>query len=204
MGRGQIQALASLFYADGPNDVAPLGYNEPEARAGLPASPLAPPAHVVGFGFEAPNGGASDRTPVGGVYDRLVAAGRSQGGVVGKFVLIIIVWVVAICLFTGILLTGAVAWFKHGGHPIILAVILGVDRARRLGHHRRSQGERRRLTGVATGARRRRPTPPTDTPPAPGPSSKGGTMKIPEVLEGRRVAAAWRSWPCLRRSPSPE
>ena len=44
----------------------------------------------------------------------------------GKFVLIIIVWVVAICLFTGILLTGAVAWFKHGGHPVILALILGV------------------------------------------------------------------------------
>ena len=51
VGRGQIQALASLFYADGPNDVAPPGYNEPEARAGLPASPLAPPARVVGFGF---------------------------------------------------------------------------------------------------------------------------------------------------------
>ncbi len=44
----------------------------------------------------------------------------------GKFVLITIVWVVAICLFTGILLTGVVAWFKHGGHPIILALILGV------------------------------------------------------------------------------
>ena len=51
VGRGQIQALASLFYPDGPNDVAPPGYNEPEARAGLPTSPLAPPAHVVGFGF---------------------------------------------------------------------------------------------------------------------------------------------------------
>ncbi len=44
----------------------------------------------------------------------------------GRFVLIIIVWVVAICLFTGILLTGVVAWFKHGGHPIILALIIGV------------------------------------------------------------------------------
>ena len=51
VGRGQIQALASLFYADGPNDVAPIGYNEPEARAGLPASPLAPPARLAGFGF---------------------------------------------------------------------------------------------------------------------------------------------------------
>jgi len=52
VGRGQIQALASLFYPDGPNDVAPLGYNEPEARAGLPASPLAPPARPAGFGFD--------------------------------------------------------------------------------------------------------------------------------------------------------
>ena len=44
IGREQIQALASLFYADAPNDVAPGGYNAPAARAGLPASPLAPPA----------------------------------------------------------------------------------------------------------------------------------------------------------------
>ena len=51
VGRGQIQALASLFYAGGPNDVAPIGYNEPEARTGLPASPLAPPARLAGFGF---------------------------------------------------------------------------------------------------------------------------------------------------------
>ncbi len=51
VGRGQIQALASLFYADGPNDVAPMGFNEPAARAGLPASPLAPPIGAAGFGF---------------------------------------------------------------------------------------------------------------------------------------------------------
>ena len=51
VGRAQIQALASLFYPDGPNDVAPMGYNAPEARAGLPASPLSPPARVAGFGF---------------------------------------------------------------------------------------------------------------------------------------------------------
>jgi L-alanine-DL-glutamate epimerase-like enolase superfamily enzyme len=36
VGRSQIQELASLFYADGPNDVAPMGYNEPA---------------VVGFGL---------------------------------------------------------------------------------------------------------------------------------------------------------
>ena len=42
----------------------------------------------------------------------------------GKTVLLIIVWVVAICVFTGILLTGMVKWFQHGGHPIILALII--------------------------------------------------------------------------------
>lgn len=39
-GRGQIQYLASLFHAEGSNDVAPGGYNEPEPRPGLPESPL--------------------------------------------------------------------------------------------------------------------------------------------------------------------
>jgi hypothetical protein len=51
VGRGQIQALASLFYPDGPNDVAPPGYNETEPRAGLPRSPLVPPATPIGFSF---------------------------------------------------------------------------------------------------------------------------------------------------------
>jgi len=40
VGRDQVQAIASLFYADGPNDVAPGGYNDPEVREGLPTSPL--------------------------------------------------------------------------------------------------------------------------------------------------------------------
>jgi hypothetical protein len=39
-GRDQIQLLASLFHADGPNDVAPSGYNVREPVAGLPAGPL--------------------------------------------------------------------------------------------------------------------------------------------------------------------
>ena len=39
-GRLQIQRLASLFYADGPNDVAPSAYNEGGPRPGLPRSPL--------------------------------------------------------------------------------------------------------------------------------------------------------------------
>ena len=41
-GRLQIQALASLFYPDGPNDVAPADYNLGSPRAGLPRSPLPP------------------------------------------------------------------------------------------------------------------------------------------------------------------
>ena len=48
-GRGQIQYLASLFHPDGPNDVAPRAYNDPEPRAGLPASPLEPAPEPVGF-----------------------------------------------------------------------------------------------------------------------------------------------------------
>jgi hypothetical protein len=39
-GRPQIQRLAGVFYADGPNDVAPSAYNEGEPREGLPQSPL--------------------------------------------------------------------------------------------------------------------------------------------------------------------
>jgi L-alanine-DL-glutamate epimerase-like enolase superfamily enzyme len=40
VGRQQIQALASLFYADNPNDVAPSEYNTCGPRPGLPRSPL--------------------------------------------------------------------------------------------------------------------------------------------------------------------
>jgi hypothetical protein len=40
VGRRQIQALASLFYPDGPNDVAPSEYNAGGPRSGLPQSPL--------------------------------------------------------------------------------------------------------------------------------------------------------------------
>lgn len=48
-GRGQIQYLASLFHADGPNDVAPSGYNDADPAAGLPDSPLEPRPSDVGF-----------------------------------------------------------------------------------------------------------------------------------------------------------
>ena len=47
-GRRQIQRLASVFYADGPNDVAPSEYNDGPARLGLAKSPL-PPPEGVGF-----------------------------------------------------------------------------------------------------------------------------------------------------------
>jgi hypothetical protein len=42
-GRLHIQRLASIFYPDGPNDVAPYEYNEGEPRGGLSQSPLPAP-----------------------------------------------------------------------------------------------------------------------------------------------------------------
>ena len=48
-GRGHIQYLASLFHADGPNDVAPSDYNDVDPPDGLPASPLEPRPADVGF-----------------------------------------------------------------------------------------------------------------------------------------------------------
>jgi L-alanine-DL-glutamate epimerase-like enolase superfamily enzyme len=48
VGRRHIQVLASLFYPDGPNDVAPSEYNTGDPRPGLPQSPLDPP-EAVGF-----------------------------------------------------------------------------------------------------------------------------------------------------------
>jgi L-alanine-DL-glutamate epimerase-like enolase superfamily enzyme len=47
-GRRQIQKLASVFYPDGPNDVAPSEYNEGPPHAGLARSPL-PPFDGAGF-----------------------------------------------------------------------------------------------------------------------------------------------------------
>jgi hypothetical protein len=46
VGRRHIQVLASLFYSDGPNDVAPSEYNTAGPRSGLPSSPLPPPRAV--------------------------------------------------------------------------------------------------------------------------------------------------------------
>lgn len=52
VGRDQIQALASLFYADGPNDVAPRDYNEQQPPRTLPRSPLKPGSRPTGLGLE--------------------------------------------------------------------------------------------------------------------------------------------------------
>jgi len=46
VGRGHIQALASLFYPDSPNDVAPSEYNTGGPRVGLPQSRLPAPDRV--------------------------------------------------------------------------------------------------------------------------------------------------------------
>ena len=50
VGRGQIQLLASLFYPDAPNDVAPAGWDRDDWPAtGLPVTPLDPAPDDTGF-----------------------------------------------------------------------------------------------------------------------------------------------------------
>lgn len=49
VGRDHIQALASLFYPDSPNDVAPREYNAPQPQSVVRSSPLDPPAAPRGF-----------------------------------------------------------------------------------------------------------------------------------------------------------
>ncbi len=53
-GRQHLHALASLFYPDAPNDVAPREYNVPEVREGLPSSPLPPPENPRGLEWQSP------------------------------------------------------------------------------------------------------------------------------------------------------
>ncbi|HEX4689035.1 MAG TPA: hypothetical protein VH276_00005, partial [Solirubrobacteraceae bacterium] len=48
-GRGQIQLLAALFHPDGPNDIAPGGYDALDPEPGLPQSPLDPAPEGTGF-----------------------------------------------------------------------------------------------------------------------------------------------------------
>jgi hypothetical protein len=49
VGRGQIQLLAAMFHPDGPNDIAPGGYDSIDPEPGLPASPLDPEPEALGF-----------------------------------------------------------------------------------------------------------------------------------------------------------
>ncbi|MBA3384252.1 MAG: hypothetical protein H0T20_06315 [Actinobacteria bacterium] len=51
IGRSHIQAVASVYYADSANDVAPSLYNEPQLPDDAPASPLAPPSNLRGLAF---------------------------------------------------------------------------------------------------------------------------------------------------------
>jgi L-alanine-DL-glutamate epimerase-like enolase superfamily enzyme len=48
-GRGQIQLLAAMFHPDGPNDIAPGGYDSIDPEPGLPESPLEPSPDPIGF-----------------------------------------------------------------------------------------------------------------------------------------------------------
>ena len=49
VARGQIQLLAALFSPDGPNDIAPPGFNALDPAPGLPESPLDPDPAPAGF-----------------------------------------------------------------------------------------------------------------------------------------------------------
>jgi L-alanine-DL-glutamate epimerase-like enolase superfamily enzyme len=49
IGRGQNQLLAGIFHPDGPNDIAPTGYDWTDPPAGLPANPLDPAPEAIGF-----------------------------------------------------------------------------------------------------------------------------------------------------------
>jgi L-alanine-DL-glutamate epimerase-like enolase superfamily enzyme len=49
VARGQIQLLAAIFSPDGPNDIAPPGFNALDPPAGMPPSPLDPHPSPAGF-----------------------------------------------------------------------------------------------------------------------------------------------------------
>ena len=65
-GRGQLQYLASLFHPDGPNDVAPTGFNLQSPSPGLPRSPLKAEPHPTGFRWGTYDGRRSIREPLVG------------------------------------------------------------------------------------------------------------------------------------------
>ncbi len=49
VARGQIQLLAAMFSPDGPNDIAPPGFNALDPAPGMSPSPLDPDPAPVGF-----------------------------------------------------------------------------------------------------------------------------------------------------------
>jgi hypothetical protein len=49
VGREHLHAIASLFYPNAPNDVAPKAYNDPDPSGELPSSPLVPPTTTRGL-----------------------------------------------------------------------------------------------------------------------------------------------------------
>ncbi|MEY7848408.1 hypothetical protein AB7C87_04305 [Natrarchaeobius sp. A-rgal3] len=51
VGREHLHAIASLFYPNAPNDVAPKAYNDPDPGGDLPSSPLTPPGDSQGFSW---------------------------------------------------------------------------------------------------------------------------------------------------------
>lgn len=53
VGRSQLHVLASVFFPDSANDAAPVEYHVPDPVAGVPASPLVPPASRAGFSWSA-------------------------------------------------------------------------------------------------------------------------------------------------------
>jgi len=52
VGREHLHALASLFYPNAPNDIAPKEYNTPKPADGLPSSPLKPPSQPRGMEWD--------------------------------------------------------------------------------------------------------------------------------------------------------
>ncbi|WP_436928549.1 hypothetical protein [Halosimplex halobium] len=52
VGREHLHAVASAFYPDSPNDIAPSAYHSPEPHADVPKSPLAVPDEPVGLRWQ--------------------------------------------------------------------------------------------------------------------------------------------------------
>ena len=48
-GRGQAQYLAALFHPNGPNDLAPSAYNDPDPPPGIPSAGSDPPSSGRAF-----------------------------------------------------------------------------------------------------------------------------------------------------------